>query len=657
MASFDKVRAHLRDARVLVGLLLLSALVTGFVAVRAIVRGGHGDAVAVLDEKTGKTDRDTAKTRGSWQPAELAAEFFVGDGVRTDKDSTAKLALSDGSALRLENSTIVRFLEHPSGPSRNRVDLQMGEAVLETGSAALSLETDIGVAVLDPGSRVSLKKVDQKTRYAVVVGMARFESKDGAKTDVAAGQAVDLDVGAAQIERVAQTPSPAATPSAAAPSASARDDEPVSSADESDVATTVTGGGATVRRPGEEKFGKLTAGDSRIPGGSTVRLSSGTSAEVSRAGQHVTLRGLGEFVVGATGQPFIVTQGGGVSLTGAGSEVEVAVPGGSIVARLGAKGEAVVGRDSTRVTVSNGSMELRGPSGTEELESGEEGSIGKKGAEVQGRGPAYVDLVVPPGASFVVHDPRPPTSVGFATGAQCPEGATVQLAGGPQVRSNGVTATILVSPGAHKYSIRCAGKGDRDVVANGSVAVLADSGTARIPRTAPATLVDADGRSYTVLYQNVLPKLTIRWPGAPAAPAYTLHLASPGGKAATIPLSAPSHSFISGALREGEHHAFFDGGGARSKDTRIEIKFDNAAPTATLTSPANGGFQPGATVTVAGAALEGWKVSVLGTDLPLDDQLRFSGVTTAPSGQRALAIEFVHPRRGLHYYLRRAGSP
>src|SRR6201999_1832737 len=104
-------------------------------------------------------------------------------------------------------------------------------------------------------------------------------------------------------------------------------------------------------------------------------------------------------------------------------------------------------------------------------------------------------------------------------------------------------------------------------------------------------------------------------------------------------------------------HAVLEGGGTRSKETRIEIKFDNAAPTATLTAPANGGFAPGSTVTVAGAALEGWKISVGGKDLPLDDQLRFSGQATAPAGQRALAIEFVHPKRGLHYYLRRASSP
>jgi ferric-dicitrate binding protein FerR (iron transport regulator) len=656
MASGGGLRERLRDTRALVAVVLAAALITGFVLTRLLFLHPNGEAVAVLREKTGAAERDTGKTQGAWQPAAPPASFFVGDGVRTGKDSTAKLELSDKSTLRLESDTIVRFLEHPSAPNRSRLDLQMGEAVIETGSEAVSLDTDVGVAVLDPGTRLSLTKLDKKTRYEVVVGMARFEAKDGTSTDVAAGQAVFVDIGAARIERVAAAP-PASASSAPTASSAAPEPEPkAAEAVGADVTTNVAGPGASIRKPGEQGFARLSAGEGHFPGGSTVRLQQGTSADVSRAGQHVTLRGAGEFVVGAEGKPFIVTQGGGVALNGATSELEIAVPGGSILARLGAKGEAQVSRDSTRVSVTDGNVQLRGASGAEDLSAGEDGTLGKKGAEVQGRGPAYVDLVVTPGASFAVHDPRPPTSIGFSTGAKCPSGATIQLGSGPRVRSNGATATVLVSPGAHKYSIRCA-SADEDVVASGSIAVLADSGTARIPRTAPATSVDTDGRSYTVLYQNLLPKITIRWPNAPPGSGYMLHLTSPGGKAETIPSSTPSHSFASGALREGEHHAYFEAGGARAKDTRIEIKFDNAAPTATLTSPANGSFQPGASVTVAGAALEGWKISVGGKDLPLDDQLRFSGPVTAPAGQRALAIEFVHPKRGLHYYLRRAASP
>jgi hypothetical protein len=644
-----------RDTRVFVGVLLVFALIVGFFATRWFVTRGKDDTVAVLTAKTGQAERDSRASLGAWRTAEPASEFFVGDGVKTGKASTARLELSDKSLLRLESNTLIRFLEHPSGPKRQRVDVQMGEAVLEAGTEPISLETDIGVAVLTPGSKMSLTRAGEKTRYEVVVGLARFESKDGEKTEVKAGDSVVIGIGAAKLERYVPTPPPSSAPEAPSASASAAPPAPIEGGD---IDAQVTGSGAFVRAPSAPAFTPLAPGEGHIPAGATVKLAQGTSAAVSRAGQRVTLRGAGEFVVAAPGKPFIVTQGGGVSLTGATTELEIAVPGGSIVTRLGAKGDVGVGRDSARVSVTEGIVELHGTSGVDQVAAGEEGSIGKKGTEVKGRGPSYVDLMVGAGTSFAVHDPRPPTAVGFATASLCPEGATVQVSGGPRMHSQTTASvSVLVGSGAHRYSIRCNGRSDKEIAASGSVAVLADSGTARIPRTAPATVVDTDGRSYTVLYQNILPKITVRWPSPPPGGSYTLHIASPGGKAEAISASSPSRSFPSGALREGEHRAWFEGGGTRSKETRIEIKFDNAAPTATLLSPANGSFQGGSTVTVSGVALEGWKISAGGKVLPLDDQLRFSGEVVAPTSQRALAIEFVHPHRGLHYYLRRAASP
>jgi hypothetical protein len=84
------------------------------------------------------------------------------------------------------------------------------------------------------------------------------------------------------------------------------------------------------------------------------------------------------------------------------------------------------------------------------------------------------------------------------------------------------------------------------------------------------------------------------------------------------------------------------------------VQFDNAAPTASISSPAERGFAPGASVAVAGMALPGWTVSVAGRDLPQDNQQRFSGEVTAPGDRSALTIRFAHPQRGVHYYLRRS---
>jgi hypothetical protein len=422
--------------------------------------------------------------------------------------------------------------------------------------------------------------------------------------------------------------------------------------------TTHVVGGATVRAPGEKAFAKLS-GDGTIAAGSTVRLAAGATAEVDRGGEHATLHGSGDFVVAEAGQSFVQARGGSVSFNSATRETTLTVPGGSLVVKTGATADVKVKSDATQVSVKAGVVELHSESGTEQLQAGEQGTLGAKGVtEVIGRGPGYVDFTTSAGASFAVHDPSPPTAIGFATGGQCPEGAVVELdKGRSRARGNG-TVAILFPPGAHKYDIHCVdASGVRsEVAASGSIAVIHDGGTARIPRTAPSTLVDTDGRNYTVLYQNILPKITVRWPNAPQGSSYTVTVVAPGGKSETHSATSPSYSFPSGALREGTHKLSFEGAGGHSKPTTVDIRFDNAAPTATLTSPANGSFAQGSGVTVSGLALEGWKISVGGRALPLDDQLRFSGEVTAPAGERALAVLFENPHRGVHYYLRRSAG-
>ena len=112
--------------------------------------------------------------------------------------------------------------------------------------------------------------------------------------------------------------------------------------------------------------------------------------------------------------------------------------------------------------------------------------------------------------------------------------------------------------------------------------------------------------------------------------------------------------FAPGALPEGEHVFTFEADGKRSKPTSVVIRFDNAAPTASLSSPADGSFAPGSSVLVAGSALPGWTVSAGGRELEQDAQNRFSEQVVTSSGERALVIRFSQPGRGVHYYLRRS---
>jgi hypothetical protein len=271
-------------------------------------------------------------------------------------------------------------------------------------------------------------------------------------------------------------------------------------------------------------------------------------------------------------------------------------------------------------------------------------------------GPARVDLLVHAGDSIVIHDPHPPAAVGIPV-SSCAAGAVLTVdptRSTPRETSGTTQVSAELGPGSHRYVVRCLNAaGERaEKVAEGTISVIADAGVRQLAKTAPATEVDTDGRRYTVLYQSVLPRISVRWPEAPAAPGYELHVSSASGTR-TFSTSRASHAFAAGALAEGDHVVSFEAAGRRSPSTQIAIRFDNAAPTASIASPAEGSFGAGQAVLVAGAALPGWTVSVGGETLTQDAQNRFSATLAAPAGLGALAIRFARPERGVHYYLRR----
>jgi hypothetical protein len=133
-----------------------------------------------------------------------------------------------------------------------------------------------------------------------------------------------------------------------------------------------------------------------------------------------------------------------------------------------------------------------------------------------------------------------------------------------------------------------------------------------------------------------------------------LGLSSQGKGQKTFSSASASYALPAGTLGEGSHEVWFEAHGERSRKTSVVVQFDNAAPTASISSPAERGFAPGASVSVSGMALPGWTVSAGGHELPQDSQQRFSGDVPGPVGVAALAIRFSHPQRGVHYYLRRS---
>jgi hypothetical protein len=274
-----------------------------------------------------------------------------------------------------------------------------------------------------------------------------------------------------------------------------------------------------------------------------------------------------------------------------------------------------------------------------------------------GAGPAHPSVIAAAGESFTVHAARVPIAVAFDVGARCPGEAVLVLDGRPRARGRRVSA--LVPAGKHAYGLRCVladGTLAPGPALTGSVTALRDAGTAQLPRRAPTAFVDADGKTYTVLYQNHLPRIELRWPGAPASARYLVHV-EPGVKRAPLSSRKPEHAFASGALGEGRHALYFTTpDGARSKTATLEIRFDNAAPKASVSTPRDGSFAPGANVKVAGVALPGWQVTLPTGTLALDRQFRFVGTATTSEAQPDIALRFSSPRGGVHYYVRRASG-
>jgi ferric-dicitrate binding protein FerR (iron transport regulator) len=606
--------------------------------------------VAKLETTSGKVDRDFAGKVGAFSLAALGDEFGIGDGIRTSKASSAALRLGDGSGLSLDEATLVRFLERPSGSKRQRMDVEMGQAVLTAGSKPLDIETAFGTAVIQPNSKVVLTRSKEGVRFEVAIGSAVLDLK-GQKTELATGSKIEVGMDLAVIE---QSGPGAPAASSAAPAASAAP-VPV----DSGIKAEISGEGARVKPPGATAFEKLPPGEAALQPGSVLELSGGTSARVRSGGEETALSGPGQFVVGASDATSVQAQGGTIELAPTRGPVQVTVPGGTITAQAGSRASLSTDKTGTTVSVASGEVTLQSSKGSETLHGGEEAVLERSGSvrRSRRRGLDYADLLAAAGDSFVVHDPRPPTAVGFVVPGACKGSASLELGkGGGLVGEKTINAAL--KGGTHRYSVRCIGEDGKpgEVVAKGVISVVADGGTRRLPSSAPATTVEADGRNYTVLYQNQLPKIVARWPKAPASGPFSISVRSSNGRLQTVSAQTAQHTFGSGSLTEGTHKLTFEAGGRRSKPTTIDIRFDNATPTASLSSPGDGSFGPGSQVLVAGTALPGWVITVGGVGLPMDAQQRFSGQATAPSGERALAIRFAHAQRGTHYYLRRVAG-
>jgi len=269
----------------------------------------------------------------------------------------------------------------------------------------------------------------------------------------------------------------------------------------------------------------------------------------------------------------------------------------------------------------------------------------------------HADITLTAGESATIHDGRPPAAVRLRTDGLCPADVVVELAGGghrPE-RITGAGAVVLrLTPGARSYRVRCA-EDPRTAAprASGTLTTRRDLGYVPLTRQAPVNVIDADGRKYTVLFQTRLPQLTLAWPGGPSsARALELHVESGSGE--HVVTASPTRPLPRETVQEGTYTLWYrTPEGKQSPRTTLNIRFDNAAPTAQFFRlPADTERGPRA-IPIDGVTIEGAKVSVAGEPLAVDAHGRFRSQATPPDGEEAVAVRVEHPRIGVHYYVRR----
>lgn len=244
-----------------------------------------------------------------------------------------------------------------------------------------------------------------------------------------------------------------------------------------------------------------------------------------------------------------------------------------------------------------------------------------------------------------IHAPQLPVDAHLSL-PPCAEG-TKLLVDGHVLSAAERDGALRLPAGRHRLRVLCGG----ELTKESQIVVKRDAAKLEIPKRAQSVRVEADGRRYTVLYQNLLPFVSFVWPGNHDGSKFTLLLRR-GKRDRSFELSRPEHALPGNTLGEGEHKFWFrDARGRSSKPGSIRLSFDNAARSAYLSSPAEG--SPASdTVLVEGAALLRSEVQVDGTPVALDEKGRFRRDVALKPGQRTIAVRVQHPESGVHYYLR-----
>lgn len=602
-------------------------------------------AIAELTKADAPVERQQGT--GTWGEARIGAKYFLGDAART-ADGGAELRLVGVQLIRMDKYTVLRF---GGDKGRTKIAVELGAVELHgTGNYGL----DVGdIELADNGAVRVTAKGKGKSTLELLVGAAQVQNESGETLALEVGKLVDLDL---TIGPIKLTPAiDAGVADVARPPIDA-------GAIASNGGTLeITGKRAELLGPGETRWVPLPAGAGQLVKGAKLRLGAGTTAKLVANGVTLALAGGSRAGIGDD-LMFSVDLGVATATVEPATEGNLRVPGGGVAVKGSDKGPGkarldVTAKGETKIAVLDGTARLTGAPGTElDMRTGESASLAKAGAIRQtAKIPDYYDLRVVIGEtpSFTVHDPRGATALQFAFNGKCGSGGTVELDADPRFRTPRITAgketaNILAEAGTWSYRLLCAGGG---TAASGRIVVRRDAGTRPLPKDPPVNPIDADGRTYRISYQSLIPNVKIKVPGTGRR--FKLHLAT-GGTAETFESDKPVFTVDGKKLREASYTYWVERDGVKQdKASTLIIDFDQTAPQVYIESPANG--KPFASeIDVRGAVLPGWSAKVDVVEIPVDKSTRrFTAKVPPPTGAQALAIRLSHPQRGVHFYLRR----
>jgi hypothetical protein len=598
--------------------------------------GKKSGGIAELTKADGPVERQVGIN--PWGGAPLGTKFFLGDAARTG-DGAAQITLTGSQVIEMNAHTVLRFGLGANSATNIKVEIGAIDVINSSGASV-----EIGNVKVDPGGKVRITAQNVE----LLIGHAQTNG-----TQLEIGKPIGLELG--HVVVIDAGVDAAVVPPDAAIVAG-------------DVTFDITGKGAEIQGPNDKTWAPAE-GKGTIPLGAKLRLkkagakvtfvSGTTTLELSGASSQITIKdnllmgmdlGTGVATVPAQSQGKVGVPGGEVDLEGKEAAAEARID-------VNAHGEA-------KVSMVHGSSKLVGTNGSSTLEmnGGESATMLKAGTINPGVViPRFFDFQVKVGETprvFSVHDPKGSTALQFAFNGKCPGGGTIEIDRSsafhtPRVSEGKETANMLVPQGQWQWRLRCAGAG---VATAGTITVVADSGRRPLPPKPNKDSIDADGLSYSIYYQSLIPNVAIRYKGTGSA--FKLHLAT-GGADQTFDSTTPIIEVPGKQLKEATYTFWFDKDGVKQdKVTTLKILFDQTAAQVYIESPIDG--QPfAADVDVAGAALAGWTAKVGEVEIPITDPStrRFHAKVPPPSGgAQALAIRLSHPARGIHFYLRR-GAP